>query len=319
LIPGGEFMMGSDEPYSFVNERPAHRVRVDAFLIDRHPVTNREFSEFVEATGYLTVAEQAIDWEVMKQQLSPGSPKPDEAMLVPGSLVFHPTEGPVNLRRMDHWWVWTPGASWRHPEGPGGDIEARMDHPVVQVAWEDAVAYAEWAGKRLPTEAEWELAARGGLEGARYAWGDEERPGGQIMVNRWDGRFPYLNTKEDGFTGTSPVGHFPPNGYGLYDMGGNVWNWCEDVYHGAVYASRAEEGVCCNPRGPDEDEPEQRLWGDPSPASVPGALRRVTKGGSFLCHPDYCESYRPSARRGTPPDTGTSHIGFRCAADVPVP
>jgi formylglycine-generating enzyme required for sulfatase activity len=139
------------------------------------------------------------------------------------------------------------------------------------------------------------------------------------MVNRWDGSFPYLNTKEDGFTGTSPVGHFPPNGYGLYDMGGNVWNWCADVYHGAAYASRAEEGVCSNPRGPDEGEREPRLWGDPSPASVPGALRRVTKGGSFLCHPDYCESYRPSARRGTPPDTGASHIGFRCAADIPVP
>ena len=316
LIQGGTFVMGSDGPESFINERPAHPVRVDSFFIDRYPVTNQQFADFVAATGYLTVAERPVDWEALKQQLPPGAVKPADEMLVPGSMVFRPTEGPVSLRRMDNWWIWTPGASWRHPEGPGSHIEDRMDHPVVQVAWEDAVAYAEWAGKRLPTEAEWEFAARGGLAGKRYAWGDEERPDGRIMVNRWDGHFPYLNTKEDGFAGTAPVGSFPANGYGLYDMGGNVWNWCADIYHGTTYAHRADEGVCYNPVGPSADDREIPIFGDPSPTLVPGTLQRVTKGGSFLCHPDYCESYRPSARRGTPPDTGMSHIGFRCAASV---
>jgi len=318
LIPGGEFLMGSESPWAFVNERPVHRVRVDPFWMDVVPVTNEEFAKFVEATGYLTVAERPVDWEEMKQQLPPGTPKPPDEMLTPGSLVFRPTQGPVDLRGMDAWWHWTSGATWRHPEGPGSSIEDRMNHPVVQVAWEDAAAYANWAGKRLPTEAEWEFAARGGLESARYAWGEEERPGGRFMVNRWDGDFPYRNTAEDGFVGTSPVGSFPANGYGLYDMAGNVWNWCADIYQAATYASRQEEGgVCYNPAGPDPDTPEKRVYGDPSPPTAPGAIRRVTKGGSFLCHPDYCESYRPAARRGTPPDTGTSHIGFRCVADVP--
>lgn len=320
LIPGGTFRMGSDAPESFVNERPAHEVLVDPFLIDKYPVTNKRFAEFVEATGYKTVAERPVDWEDMKKQVPPGTPKPPEKMLEPGSLVFRPTQGPVNLRRMDLWWVWTSGASWRHPEGPGSSIEDRMDHPVVQIAWEDAVAFADWAGKRLPTEAEWEFAARGGSAGHRYAWGDEEKPDGRVMVNRWDGDFPYRNTLIDGFAGTSPVGSFPPNGYGLYDMGGNVWNWCSDVYHGAAFSERQEdEASCHNPAGPAIDAREKPLRGDPSPAQVPGALRRVTKGGSFLCHPDYCESYRPSARRGTPPDTGTSHIGFRLAADAVAP
>lgn len=197
-----------------------------------------------------------------------------------------------------------------------------MDHPVVQIAWEDAVAYTTWAGKRLPTEAEWEFAARGGLEGARYAWGNEEKPEGKIMVNRWDGDFPYRNTAEDSFVGTAPVGSFAANGYGLFDMGGNVWQWCADIYHAAAFTERKPEtpgGCCVNPSGPDPDARETPLYGDPSPPTMPGALRRVTKGGSFLCHPDYCESYRPAARRGTPPDTGTSHIGFRCVMDVPAP
>jgi len=320
LIPGGEFWMGSEAPEAFPNEGPVHRVRVDAFYMDTHPVTNAEFARFVEEAGYKTVAERPVDWEEMKTQLPPGTPKPSDEVLAPGSLVFRPTRRPVDLRRMDGWWAWTHGATWRHPEGPGSSIEDRMDHPVVQIAWEDAAAYAAWAGKRLPTEAEWEFAARGGLEGARYAWGNEERPEGNIMVNRWDGDFPYRNTAEDGFVGTSPVGTFPANGYGLYDMGGNVWNWCADVYHAAAFAARAaEESVCLNPAGPDVEERERPLMGDPSPATVPGALRRVTKGGSFLCHPDYCESYRPAARRGTPPDTGTSHIGFRCVMDVYAP
>lgn len=316
-IPGGEFLMGSEEPGAFANEKPVHRVRVDAFYLDKTPVTNSQFAEFVAETGYITIAERELDWEEIRTQLPPGTPRPPPEVLVPGSLVFRPTRGPVDLRRMDQWWHWTPGASWRHPEGPGSGIKDRMDHPVVQVAWEDAHAYAAWAGKRLPTEAEWEFAARGGLEGKRFAWGNDERPDGQIRVNRWHGTFPFHNTVEDGFAGTSPVGSFPPNGYGLYDMGGNVWNWCMDVYHADAFVSRVhEDGCCLNPQGPSPEERERPLAGDPSPPTVSGALRRVTKGGSFLCHPDYCESYRPAARRGTPPDTGTSHIGFRCAMDA---
>jgi formylglycine-generating enzyme required for sulfatase activity len=218
---------------------------------------------------------------------------------------------------MANWWHWTHGASWRHPEGPGSTIVGREDHAVVQISWEDANAYAKWAGKRLPTEAEWEFAARGGMVGRRYAWGDEEQPDNVYMVNRWTGEFPYRNDGKDGFVGTSPVGTFPANGYGLFDMGGNVWNWCSDLYRADTFAARVgDDKACCDPQGPDSAVGERIIPGDPSPPSVPGAERRVTKGGSFLCHPDYCESYRPSARRGTPPDTGSSHVGFRCAMDV---
>jgi formylglycine-generating enzyme required for sulfatase activity len=238
-------------------------------------------------------------------------------VLAPGSLVFQPTKGPVDLRDLSAWWRWTHGASWSHPEGPGSSIAGRENHPVVHIAWEDANAYAAWAGKRLPTEAEWEFAAVGGKEGQRYAWGNEERPGGRFMLNRWTGQFPYLNESSDGFAGTSPVGSFPPNGYGLYDMGGNVWNWCSDIYRADAFSERSQSGeICCDPAGPKTTQGEKVIPGDPSPPTVPGVERRVTKGGSFLCHPDYCESYRPSARRGTPPDTGSSHVGFRCAKDT---
>ena len=237
FIPGGEFTMGSDADYAYANEKPAHRVNVGPFWIDAKPVRNADFAKFVEATGYKTVAERAVDWEELKKQVPPGTPKPPDEMLAPGSLVFRPTAGPVDLRDMSQWWVWTPGASWRHPEGPGSSIEGRENHPVVQVAFEDAKAYAQWTGKRLPTEAEWEIAARGGLNSARYAWGDEERPDGQIMANRWTGDFPYRNDAEDSFPGVAPVGSFPPNGYGLFDMGGNVWNWCSDIYRADTFAS----------------------------------------------------------------------------------
>jgi sulfatase modifying factor 1 len=318
LLPGGEFTMGSDADHAFPNERPAHRVTIAPFLLDTHPVTNADFAKFVAATGYVTVAERPVDWEEMKKQVPPGTPKPPDEVLAPGSLVFRPTAGPVDLRDMSQWWIWTHGASWRHPEGPGSSIEGRENHPVVQVAFEDAQAYAQWAGKRLPTEAEWEFAARGGLENARYPWGDEENPDGRFMVNRWTGDFPHRNDSADGFPGTSPVGSFPPNGYGLYDMAGNVWNWCSDLYRADTFAQRAgDTPACCDPRGPLTAENETFVPGDPSPPTVPGAERRVTKGGSFLCHPSYCESYRPSARRGTPPDTGSSHVGFRCAMDAP--
>ncbi len=318
LIPGGSFMMGSNSPEAYANERPAHRVEITPFYLDEKPVSNDEFAKFVAATGYKTVAERPIDWEEMKSQVPPGTPKPPDEVLQPGSLVLRPTAGPVDLRNMANWWYWTHRASWRHPEGPDSNLDGRGDHPVVHVAWEDAQAYADWAGKRLPTEAEWEFAARGGLEGKRYAWGNEETPDGKFMVNRWTGDFPYRNDQADGFPATSPSGAFPANGYGLYDMGGNVWNWCSDLYRADTFAARAgDEKACCDPRGPETLEGERPVPGDPSPPLVPGVVRHVMKGGSFLCHPDYCESYRPSARRGNDSQTASSHVGFRCAKDAP--
>jgi formylglycine-generating enzyme required for sulfatase activity len=286
LVPGGEFMIGSESEIAFPNEKPAHLVRVAPFFLDARPVSNADFAKFVEATGYKTVAEQPVDWEELKKQVPPDTPKPPDEMLAPGSLVFRPTARPVDLRDMSQWWEWTIGASWKHPEGPGSSIKGRENHPVVQIAWADAQAYAKWAGKRLPTEAEWEFAARGGLEEKRYAWGDVENPEGKFLLNRWTGDFPYYNDARDEFVGTSPVGAFPPNGYGLFDMGGNVWNWCSDLYRADTFATRAgDEKSCCDPRGPLSDADEKPMPGDPSPPAVPGAVRRVMKGGSLWCHP----------------------------------
>jgi formylglycine-generating enzyme len=301
-IPEGTFLMGTNDKESFPNERPAHLVQVRGFWMDEHDVTNSEFSKFVEATGYVTTAERKIDWEELKKEIPPGTPKPDDSALAAGALVFTPTTGPVPLNDLSAWWRWVHGANWRHPEGPESSIQGRENHPVVQVSWHDAVAYVHWAGKRLPTEAEWEFAARGGLESKRYVWGDEFKPGGKYMANTWQGLFPVTNTSEDGFVGTSPVCSFPPNGYGLYDMAGNVWQWCSDWYRVDTNIEAASKNVCRDPRGPTESY-------DPGD---PYAPKRVVKGGSFLCNPSYCESYRPSARRGTPPDTGSSHTGFRC-------
>ena len=319
-IPGGEFTMGSEGQYALRNEGPAHAVRVRAFFMDAHAVTNAQFAAFVEATGYVTMAERAVDWEEMRAQLPPGTPRPSDEELAPGSLVFTPSDGPVDLRNLSRWWRWVPGANWRRPEGPGSSIAERMDHPVVQVAWDDAQAYAAWAGKRLPTEAEWEFAARGGLVQARFAWGDaplENAAGGQPAANTWTGDFPWRNTAADGFVGTSPVKAFPPNAYGLYDMAGNVWNWCSDIYRHDTFTRRAwEPELCSNPVGPADSRDEPLVPWDPSPPTVAGAVRRVTKGGSYLCHEAYCESFRPAARRGTPPDTGSAHVGFRCVRDV---
>lgn len=301
-IPGGDFTMGTDDPESMANERPAHRVHVDGFWMDINTVTNAEFAKFVAATGYVTTAELAPDWDEMKKQLPPGTPRPDAKFLVPGSLVFRSTDHPVPLDDMSQWWIWTAGASWRHPDGPGSSIKGRDNYPVVQVSWYDATAYAKWAGKRLPTEAEWECAARGGLERKRYAWGDDFRPGGKYMANTWQGVFPVKNSADDGFAGLAPVGSFPANGYGLHDMAGNVWNWCGDWYGAALYHALPVAACCQCPTGP-------ALSSDPA---NPGMPERVIKGGSYLCSPDYCASYRPSARRGMTPDTSTTHVGFRC-------
>ncbi|TWT89815.1 Serine/threonine-protein kinase pkn1 [Pseudobythopirellula maris] len=301
-IEGGEFTFGTDDPKSFPNERPTHRVRLNGYWIDKTPVTNAQFAKFAEETGYQTTAERAVDWEELKKQLPPGTPKPDDSLLQPGSLVFTPPEGAVPLNNMAAWWTWTTGATWRTPEGPGSSIENRMDHPVVQVSWDDAAAYAKWAGKRLPTEAQWEYASRGGSEGTRFYWGDEFRPEGRYMINTFTGKFPYNNTEEDGFAAVAPVDAFPPNGYGLYDMAGNTWEWTADLYRFDRHTRLAKQGVVSNPTSPD------RTF-DPTD---PRCVRRVIKGGSYLCHVDYCESYRPTARRGTPTDTGSTHVGFRC-------
>jgi formylglycine-generating enzyme len=309
-IPGGEFLMGSELPGSRMNEKPVLKVTVDGFWMDAHDVTNAEFRKFVETTGYKTTAERPVDWEELKKQVPPGTSKPPDEMLQPGSLVFVPSDGPVDLREMNSWWRWTTGANWQHPEGPKSNLDGRLQHPVVQVSWDDAVAYAKWAGKRLPTEAEWEIAARGGLEGKRFPWGDEFKPSGRFMANTWTGKFPHQNTAEDGHVGTAPVKTYPPNGYGLYDMGGNVWNWVSDWYRVDAHARLKLEPSCHNPQGPKSSY---------NPGHPNQTEERVTKGGSFLCHADYCESYRPSARRGTPPDTGMSHIGFRCVRSGPPP
>ena len=307
LIPAGRFVMGTDDPNSMANERPAHIVEVHAFYLDTHPVTNAEFRKFVEATGYVTTAERPVDWDELKKQLPPGTPKPDDEKLKPGSIVFTPPDHPVDLREMSNWWTWTTGANWQHPQGPNSTIDGKDEYPVVQVNWDDAVAYATWAGKRLPTEAEWEYAARGGAKTqTRYHWGDEFKNDGKFMANTFTGEFPYRNTAEDGYERTSPVKAFPPNGYGLYDMAGNVWNWCSDFYADDQHIQLKSQGVCCDPKGPDATRS----------AHNPLAVEHVIKGGSFLCHPSYCESYRPTARRGTPYDTGSEHVGFRCAKDA---
>jgi formylglycine-generating enzyme required for sulfatase activity len=305
-IPGGEFVMGTDDPKSMANERPAHKVKVSPFWMDEHTVTNADFAAFVKATGYLTIAEKPVDWEELKKQVPPGTPKPPDDTLRPGSLVFTPPGHPVDLTDMGNWWTWTNGADWKHPQGPSSSIAGKDDYPVVQIAWDDAVAYAKWAGKRLPTEAEWEFASRGGAKtNTRYWWGDEFKPNGKYMANTYTGEFPVKDTGEDGYAGLSPVKAFPANGYGLYDMAGNVWNWCSDYYADDMHAKAAADAPtkpCCDPAGPSKT----------FSAHNPLAMERVTKGGSFLCNPNYCESYRPTARRGTPPDTGTGHIGFRC-------
>lgn len=311
-VPAGEFTMGWDGPEGRYDERPAHRVRVDGFWIDVTEVTNAQFSEFIEAAGYVTTAERKPKWEDLKKQVPSGTPKPPDDVLVAGSMVFVGTTHHVGLRNHAQWWRWTHGANWRQPKGPGSSIDGKDDHPVVHVSWDDAVAYCNWAGKRLPTEAEWERAARFGHDNARFAWGNELSPGGKLMANIWQGDFPYRNSKEDGFSGTAPVRSFPANELGLFDMAGNVWEWTSDHFRPDTYQKRTAKsagGCCANPKGP-------ATSADPRNPYAP--VSRVNKGGSFLCHASYCESYRPSAKTGTPPDTGMSHLGFRCVKSVDV-
>ncbi len=301
-IPGGEFTMGTNSDLGWPEEKPAHRVKVDGFWMDETEVTNSQFGKFVEATGYKTTAERPPDVKAILAQLPPGTPPPPAENLVPGSLVFTPPPNPVPLKDLRGWWKWTPGANWKHPEGPGSNIEGKDNHPVVHISWDDAVAYAKWAGKRLPTEAEWEFAARGGLKNKPYVWGDKKPSDKAIFANLWQGEFPLKNTAADGFERTAPVKSFPHNGYGLYDMAGNVWEWCSDNYRADLYNTRLAKGVISNPKGPSKSR-------DPRHPHGPSKAQR---GGSFLCHDAYCSRYRPSARHGCPPDTGMSHVGFRC-------
>jgi formylglycine-generating enzyme len=296
-IPDGELLMGSMDFYP--EERPRRRVLVDGFWMDTHPVTAADFRRFVRATKYVTVAERPLD-----PAAYPGA---DPALLVPGSLVFRPTDGPVPLDDNRLWWHYVPGASWRRPGGPGTTVNGRDHHPVVHIAYEDAEAYAAWAGKELPTEAEWELAARGGLEGAVFAWGDEHYPGGKPMANNWQGEFPWQNLQLDGFAGTSPVGSFPPNGFGLHDITGNVWEWTSDFY--SVPTAQVEH-ACCAPRNPRTTDPSGSYAAPDEPgAAIP---RKVVKGGSHLCAPNYCLRDRPAARQPQMVDSSLSHLGFRC-------
>ncbi len=294
-IPGGTFWMGSDGANP--DEQPVHQVTVDAVWMDQTEVTNEKFDHFVRATGYVTTAERKPDPKDF--------PNVPPERLVPGSLVFNPPPGDVPLENHYLWWKWTPGANWRHPEGPGSGLRGREKYPVVHISWEDAVAYAGWRGGRLPAEAEWEHASRGGLDRKRYVWGDEQIPAGKWLANIWQGRFPNENTEADGFRGLAPVGSFPPNGYGLFDMAGNVWEWCADWYRPDYYAKSPAK----NPPGPE-------IGFDPGEPTAP---KRVVRGGSYLCSDLYCIGYRPSARMKSSPDTGLSNTGFRCVRDGPAP
>jgi formylglycine-generating enzyme len=292
-IPGGVFSMGSSQ---FEDAQPIHKVQVDGFWMDRTEVTNAQFQKFVDATGYLTIAERSPDGSQLPAAVA------DE--LAPFSIVFSQPDKKVDVKKDDYlaWWKAVKGASWRHPEGPVSNLEGREQHPVVHVSYVDALAYAAWAGKRLPTEAEWEFAARGGLDSKRFCWGDELAPSGKLQANTWQGDFPNTNTLEDGFAGTAPVASFPANGFGLNDMAGNVWEWCADWYHPAYYKFSPDR----NPKGP-------RASYDPL---EPGVPKRVQRGGSFLCCDNYCMRYMPGARGKGEPESAANHIGFRCVRDA---
>ena len=307
LIKGGGFMMGAADGEGRKDEYPMHKVEIRDYWIDVTEVTNKQFAAFVKATGYITTAEKNINWEEMKRQLPPGTPKPPDEQLLAAALVFKKNAQVNNLDDYGQWWSWVPGASWKHPQGPDSDIKEKENYPVVQVSWDDAIAYCKWAGKRLPTEAEWEYAARGGLQNKKYPWGDEPIESGQPKANTWQGKFPALNSEWDHYEKSAPVGSYKPNGFGLYDMSGNVWEWCNDWYNENYYKEIASI-QSANPSGPvksfDSDEP-----------TIP---KKVVRGGSFLCNASYCKGYRVSARMKSSPDTGLEHTGFRCVANTGV-
>ncbi|MBS1920855.1 MAG: formylglycine-generating enzyme family protein [Bacteroidetes bacterium] len=303
-IPAGEFEMGAIDDQCRPDEYPQHEVNLKGFWIDATEVTNAQFKKFVDATGYVTTAEKTPDWNELKKQLPPGTPKPADSLLVASSLVFSPPSHPVLLNDPSQWWSWEKNADWKHPEGPGSSIKGKENYPVVQVSWYDAVAYCKWAGKRLPTEAEWEYAARGGLKNKAYSWGNEDVEKGKPKANTWQGNFPNQNSRWDGFQSLAPVASFIPNHYGLYDMAGNVWEWTADWYD-AEYYKQFNNIVADNPKGPSSSH-------DPM---EPGIPKKTIRGGSFMCNASYCKGYRVSSRMSSSPDTGLENTGFRCVAD----
>ena len=316
FIQGGSFEMGSDgnikadgeKGYVGSDEFPKHQVEINSFWMDATEVTNIQFKAFVDATGYVTTAEIAPDWEEIKKSLPPGTPRPPDSVLAPASLVFIQTDGPVLLQDYSQWWRWTIGANWRHPFGPGSNIEGKDDYPAVHISWDDAQSYCKWAGKRLPTEAEWEYASRGGQINQIYSWGNEHINKGISKANSWEGDFPYNNELNDGYLYTAPVKSYLPNAYGLYDMAGNVWEWCQDWYHIDYYKMIVNE-ISNNPNGPNESyDPDE-----------PYIKKRVMKGGSFMCNDSYCSGYRNSMRMKSSPDTGSLHTGFRTVMDAVSP
>jgi sulfatase modifying factor 1 len=306
LINGGDFTMGSDAIDARKDQKPAHKVHINSFYMDTTPVTNREFKAFVDATGYVTTAEMPPKLEDIMSQVPPGTTPPSQESLVAASLVFKPTDGPVALNNSNKWWEWKKGANWKHPLGPSSTITGKDDHPVVHISWYDAKAFATWAKKRLPTEAEWEYAAYGGKTNVKYTWGSDEFSEENPQCNIWHGSFPHKSTKDNGYYGTTPVKTFAANSYGLYDMSGNVWQWCSDLYNAGYYQEKAKNAVSNNPKGPEKSH-------DPD---EPYSAKHVHRGGSFLCHASYCKGYQITARMKTSPDTSLNHLGFRCAKDV---
>ncbi len=304
-IEGGTFTMGGQDKFALEREKPQHIVKVDGFWMDIHEVTNQQFKAFVDATGYVTWAEKPVDWEQLKQDLPPDTPKPHDSILAPGSMSFVYAQNINNLNDISQWWCWTNGVDWKHPTGKDSSIDLIMDHPVVHVCYWDALAYCKWAGKRLPTEAEWEYAARGNLPNSIYPWGNEHITKGKPKANYWQGNFPSENTVKDGFLTTAPVMSFAPNGFGLYDMAGNVWEWCTDLYNVNYYQSLNPNKVSINPKGAEKSFDPDDPWTE----------KRVQKGGSYLCNDSYCASYRCSAKMPGAMDTGMPHVGFRCVAD----
>ena len=305
FIPGGTYMMGADNDQASPDEYPKHKVTVDGFWIDVTEVTNRQFAEFVEATGYVTTAEQKPDWEELKKSVPPGTPKPDDSLLQAASMIFLSANEQVNLDDYSQWWRWEIGANWKHPHGKSSDIKGKDNYPVVHISYYDALAYCKWAGKRLPTEAEWEWAARGKLNNSIYPWGDEPIEQGKPKANSWNGEFPYENNNWDNYFYAAPVKSYQPNGYGLYDMAGNVWEWCSDWYRADYYEMVNKPEGITNPQGPSDS------W-DPD---EPYAQKRSMRGGSFLCNDSYCSGFRVARRMKTTPDSSMEHLGFRCVKD----